>query len=890
MLRVVQQSSPDAAKSYYSRSDYLSEGQELVGHWGGRGAERLRLQGVIQKKDFDLLCDNLDPRTGDRLTARKNHERTCGYDFNFSVPKSVSLIYAVTEDKGLLDAFRDSVEETMRDVEAEMKTRVRKGGQESNRLTGNAVWATFYHFTSRPVDNIPDPQMHAHAFVFNSTFDSIEQRWKAGQFRDLKRDAPYFQAMFRSRLANRLQALGYSIERRKDDFEIVGIERNTLSRFSRRSTKIEEIAQELGITDPKAKDGLGRATREHKNKTLSWDQLRDEWRARLSEGERNGLLDCKSPQPVARELGEREAVDHAILHAFERESVVRERDLKTEALRFGVGRVTFKGLEKEWAKRHLIVRTVDGERLVTTPGVIAEERRIIDFARNGRGTCPSLGGFDRTITRRHLNSQQQRAVRHLWESPNRVMLIRGAAGSGKSTLLKEAVEGIEANGHHVVALAPSSEASRGVLRSEGFKEADTVARFFQDRAFQESARDGVILIDEASLLGTKALAKVVSIAEERNARLILVGDPNQNTSVERGGATFRLLREEAALPVHEVTEIIRQERAEYKQAVEALSAGRTTEGLDALDKLGWVHEAPDGEREEQIAKAYLAAIAEQKADGKLKRAIVVTPTNSEAASITSAIRSALKQKGLLGEERVFAVWTPSNLTEAERLDSANYLPGEMLQFHKAAPGHRAGDRVIVEPDHEIPTSHAERFQVYHPSAIPVAVGDKLRVTANGRDLNGHRLENGSTFHVAGFTPTGDIVDDRAWVISKDFGHLASGHVLTSWKSQGRTVEKAFVSQTSASGRAASAAQFYVSASRARESVHIFCDDKQELRQAILGDRVRVTATELARHPGERLRRLRRHLSFLKRLNVFEQTHNRNRPIERTQAKELEHER
>ena len=64
-----------------------------------------------------------------------------------------------------------------------MKTRVRTGGQDGNRVTGNMVWGEFIHTTSRPVDGIPDPQLHAHVFVFNSTWDQEENRWKAGQIR-----------------------------------------------------------------------------------------------------------------------------------------------------------------------------------------------------------------------------------------------------------------------------------------------------------------------------------------------------------------------------------------------------------------------------------------------------------------------------------------------------------------------------------------------------------------------------------------------------------------------------------------------------------------------------------------------------------------------------------
>src|ERR1700690_228589 len=202
MIRITQQNSASGAKRYYATADYYSEGQEIVGSWGGKGAARLGLEGMVDKFSFERLCDNLDPQTGKPLTVRTRTERRVGYDFTFSVPKSVSLLYAMSGDKDILSAFRGAVDETMRELEAEMKTRVRKRLQDTNRTTGNMVWAEFIHTTSRPVGGQPDPQLHAHVFCFNTTWDQEEERWKAGQFRELKREAPYFQAAFRVRQAN----------------------------------------------------------------------------------------------------------------------------------------------------------------------------------------------------------------------------------------------------------------------------------------------------------------------------------------------------------------------------------------------------------------------------------------------------------------------------------------------------------------------------------------------------------------------------------------------------------------------------------------------------------------------------------------------------------------
>ncbi len=97
---------------------------------------------------------------------RTRSQRTVGYDFTFSVPKSVSLLYGLSGDEKILDSFRSAVGETMREMETEMKTRVRRKGVEVDRTSANMVWAEFIHTTSRPVNGIPDPQLHFPCLCF----------------------------------------------------------------------------------------------------------------------------------------------------------------------------------------------------------------------------------------------------------------------------------------------------------------------------------------------------------------------------------------------------------------------------------------------------------------------------------------------------------------------------------------------------------------------------------------------------------------------------------------------------------------------------------------------------------------------------------------------------
>lgn len=895
MIRVTQQNCARDAKRYYAVADYYSEGQELIGCWGGKGAEKLGLSGVVDKLSFERLCDNLHPTTARPLTARTRADRTVGYDFTFSVPKSVSLLYALSGDQEILDAFRGAVDETMREMEAEMKTRVRRKGQDTDRSTGNMVWAEFIHNTSRPVDGIPDPQLHAHVFAFNTTWDKEENRWKAGQFRDLKRDAPYFQAAFRVRLANRLQALGFGIERKRDDFELAGVRADVLKRFSRRTALIEQLAAEKGITDPDRKAELGAESREKKGKPLGVQALRKAWDARLSDKERRelGMVHRREKKPARPEPGEGKAVDHAIEHCYVREAVVPERKLITEALKRGLGAVTVKGVTREVASRPLIRSEVDGRAMATTREMLALESKLVAFARDGRGRCRPLGDPDRPCSRDWFNDGQKAAVRHVLGSRDRVMLIRGVAGTGKTTLEQEIGEALAEAGKPVVALAQSVKASREVLRNEaGFTGADTVARFLKDREMQEAARDGVILVDEASQLGTRDMMSVFNVVEAVNARVLLVGDRRQHRSVT-AGEPLKLLQENAGLKVAEVTDILRQQ-GDYKKAARYLSEGRTDEAFEELDKLGWIRQVEDATRYKQLAAAYLAAVSEKRKNGQAKSALVVSPTHAEAAWITGAIRSGLKGQGKLMDERLVTAWVPTHLTDAQKADATEYEPGYLLQFHQNAKGFQKGTRLVVEDGTTLPTEHVKRFEVYRPTQLPLAAGDRIRLTAGGKTKDGkHRLSNGSLFTVEGFTKRGDIIVSDGWVIDRDFGHFTHGYCTTSHASQGVTVDKVFVAISSQSLPATGQRTAYVAITRGKEQAVIYTDDRKELLRAVSRPDEPISATELVQPQPEKptLRDRMKRLAFARGLGVFASRNGAGQPgntRDASQQREIDH--
>jgi conjugative relaxase-like TrwC/TraI family protein len=204
-------------------SDYYAEGERVVGHWFGRGAELLGLGGEVETKAFDALRQGLDPQTGEFLRQRRGADRVgvggdklCQaralYDFTISAPKSVSLIAILGGDGRLVHAHQIAVAATLEEIERYAATRVRQKGANADRDTGNLVVAVYHHDTSRELD----PQLHCHAAAANLTYDGTEGRWKALQAGGIYERRAYLTEIYRNALAREVQRLGYTIEDRRD--------------------------------------------------------------------------------------------------------------------------------------------------------------------------------------------------------------------------------------------------------------------------------------------------------------------------------------------------------------------------------------------------------------------------------------------------------------------------------------------------------------------------------------------------------------------------------------------------------------------------------------------------------------------------------------------------
>ncbi len=910
MLRITTNKSASAATKYFdeglAKSDYYAQKNEIIGKWGGKTARMFNLDGEVTKKEFELLANNINPDTNEQLTARNSASRRVGYDFTFSVPKSVSIIYSQTKDKDILDAFDNAVSQTMLEIEKNASTRVRSAGKNENRFTENLVWGSFTHDDARPVGGIPDPHLHQHVFVFNATYDEQEKRFKAAQFGDIKADAQYYEACFNARLAKELQKAGYQVERDKHNFQVKGFERETIEKFSNRTREINTKAEELGIDNDKQREKLGAITRENKRTGYDKEDIRLQWRSRLSTKEIELIENAKNEPPPEggggnfvlsrgrtrtvelggnllvgssavekKKLDAEGAIDYALSHSLERKSVVSEKELMVLGLKRGMGAVTPEELKKELSSREDLLSQSDKtkrETYYTTYEAIEEESKLRDVARQGRNQLEPVNP-DYKVKNELLTEEQSNAVNHVLRSKDFITVVAGDAGTGKTWSIKEVAEGIQEKGVNFGAFAPSSAASRQVQRDDGFENATTIAELLQSKKLQESIKDGWIWLDEGGQVGNKTMNKVIDVAKQQNARILITGDIKQHGSVERGDA-LRILEQYGGIKPAVISKIQRQKNTDYREAVQSIAKGHMNQGFKALDKMGAIKESDSfDETKSKVAEEYAHSVKSK------ENVLIVATTHAQGKAVTDTVREKLKSEGIVSKaEKSFQVQKNLSFTDAEKTDANNYSEGMTVQFHQNIKGgiqrgqkyevrgkDREGNvRIALKGKEEslkLPMHEASKFSVYQSEGLKLAKGDKIRITQNGFSNEKKRLNNGNILSVKGFDKKGNIIASTGKnevVVDRSFGNFTHGYYTTSPASQGKSVNRVIVLQSSLTGKAGSKEQFYVSASRGKFAISIHTDDKEGLLNSIQRSSARITAMDMAKNSGqERIDKLKK---------------------------------
>jgi len=467
------------AREYFEEhlcvGDYYAEGQRVSGEWTGLGAQRLGLAGRVRAEEFLRLCENQHPATGDTLTLRLNTIRVAAgkdaanrrifYDFTFSPPKSVSLAGFLGEDARVLEAHARAVKSALREFEAFASTRIRVNGEHSDRLTGNFAAALFTHDTSRALD----PHLHTHCIIFNATFDTSENRWKALQNYELLRARKFAENAYYHELARELRSFGYRIRNLpRGDFQIEGIPGELCDRFSKRDAEIDKALATLLADKPELAGSniaelrarLATEKRTRKQKDLSRDELRAIWGAQLSQADRELLRGLTKPvtddERQRASISVAEAVQWAEEHLFDRNSVVLECQVWQEALGRARGEDFSLAELKNLTERRGYIRDADRPGELTKRDVLLREWEIVQTAKEGVGDCWPLVPNPQPANPK-LDDEQRKTLDGLLGSTNLISVFRGGAGTGKSFVLYELVRQIQQSGRPVTVLAPQRQ-------------------------------------------------------------------------------------------------------------------------------------------------------------------------------------------------------------------------------------------------------------------------------------------------------------------------------------------------------------------------------------------------------------------------------------------------
>ena len=521
---------------------------------------------------------------------------------------------------------------------------------------------------------------------------------------------------------------------------------------------------------------------------------------------------------IARENGEKIIANPNIaLDAITRQlATFTTRDLATFAFRHSDGKEQFdQVLGAVRGSSELVALGKDGrdQERFTSRDMIAVESRL----ERAGGELASRAGHG--IAHRHrdaaigasegrglvLSGEQRDALDHVTGDAG-LALVVGYAGSGKSAMLGVARKAWEGQGYTVRGAALSGIAAENLEGGSGIQ-SRTIAslEYAWEQGREQLGPKDVLVVDEAGMIGSRQMERVLSQAREAGAKVVMVGDPEQLQAIE-AGAAFRSVAERHGAA--EITEIRRQREDWQRDATRAFATGRTREAIHAYDSKGMVHAADTRE----AARGALVDgwdRARQADPGKSR--VILTHTNAEVQSLNGEARDRLRASGDLGDDVT---------VKAER-GERQFATGDRIMFlrNERGMGVKNGTLATIE-----------------------------RVSSEGMTV---RLDDGR----------GVAFD------TKDYAHVDHGYAATFHKSQGVTVDRAHILATPGMDR--HSAYVGMSRHRDDVQLHYGRDnfaDQRQLVRVLSRDRGKDMAGDYARPEQDQARAFadRREIRFPER--------------------------
>src|SRR6266516_1314926 len=678
---------------YYERSvadgldDYYAGRGESPGVWIGRGARELELEGVVREGELGRLIggqhprteeqlrrhyrvrqiavERIDPFTGERSLEVQKLAPVAGFDLVFSVPKSVSLLHALGDEEtrravneAHLSAWQAAV--AYLEDEACVTRRGRNGVYREH--AGGFVAAAYQHRTSRS----QDPHLHTHVIVANMAKSPSDGKWRAldGEpiLKSYRLAAGYlYQAQLRAELT---RSLGVEWEQpRKGLAELRQVPREVIREFStRRAQVVEELARKGGGGFYAAQ--LAAVETRERKEHIELAGLREDWRARAAEhGLGNRELRALFGRVPQRDLSREHLLRIAQRLLGPEGLTARQTAFSEPEIVMAWSQAHAQGAPAERVRRLAARLTgTDGVERVgerpspgrparySTAELVAIEHDALALVEHGRGanapsiTLQQLEEIER-VDRIVLSVEQERMVREVATSENRVVCVVGLAGAGKTTATHAVAQVFAHAGIDVLGAAPSGVAAEKLQDETGIPSATL------HRLLEEARRQGglphasVLVVDEAAMAETRVLAPVLKLVEHAQGKAILIGDPQQLPAVGAGGLFAGIVEREGAIVLRENR---RQQDELEREALARVRAGVGRDYLAYAEKRERlvVSESP------VTTRARLLADWWEHAHDDLAGNVMLALRRRDVADLNQLARSLMDADGRLGRERL----------------------------------------------------------------------------------------------------------------------------------------------------------------------------------------------------------------------------------------------
>jgi conjugative relaxase-like TrwC/TraI family protein len=657
-----------------NREEYLSGHGESPGRWCGAGAAALGQEGVASTEGFKRIFQGRHPDTGELLGRPHGKGAVPSWDLVLRPVKDVGVLYALGDERvnrAVMSAHHEGVAAAVAYLDAHVGTRRGHGGREKVSGRGLVV-VGFDHRTSREGDPLP----HTHLIIANRV-QGPDGRWTTLDGRDLYAHRRAADALYRAayqRSLTRSLGIAWGEADRWGNRPIIGMPAEVVRAFSKRNQQITAHLAQLEEQGRQRTPALVRfavhATRQAKRHEAP-ETLYERWRAEaLTRGIDPERL-VRQVSGRAREQDQRVS-NLAVKRAFGR--LAGPEGLTTGASTFARqdvlvalgGELTGAGptdlgvlTERFLAERAVAViddRAEAGtERRWSTPDLLSVERALVECAEARQGERAGVVAAEavRATLAAHptIGEDQAGMVRDLCQRGDGVAVVEGRAGTGKTFALGVARH-VWQVGYRVLGAAPTGIATMS-LEAEGFEDTATV-----DRLLVELDRYGarevlgdraVLVVDEAGMVGSRKLARLLDHAQRAGAKVVLVGDDRQLAAIDAGGG-FRALR--LRLGASELVENRRQLQAWERDALELVREGLVEEAVAAYrehDRLV----AVETKFELTLALVKDWWRVQQDADGDpAKEAVILAWQCGEVDRLNTICQQIMADHGRLGVERL----------------------------------------------------------------------------------------------------------------------------------------------------------------------------------------------------------------------------------------------